>query len=167
MANSRKELEERQRRIEEERRRIEKKREEIENRKKEAEEKRRRREEIAETKQSESGEEINQYKEDAVKQNPEEDKISEGSEPDSVVIGAYSDVSNFEDFEQAVETEKKTVASRHKVSGKKKSWLVAFLVAVLIQSIPLGLQYMEEKEKKERHIKIQHSKKAKKKYLQT
>ena len=174
MANSREELEERQRKIEEERRRIEKKREEIENRKKEAEEKRRRREEIriteekqreeirisaekqreeiAETKQSESGEEINQYKEDAVKQNPEEDKISEGSEPDSVVIGAYSDVSNFEDFEQAVETEKKTVASRHKVSGKKKSWLVAFLVAVLIQSIPLGLQYMEEKEKKERQI---------------
>lgn len=174
MANSREELEERQRKIEEERRRIEKKREEIENRKKEAEEKRRRREEIriteekqreeirisaekqreeiAETKQSESGEEINQYKEDAVKQNPEEDKISEGSEPDSVVIGAYSDESNFEDFEQAVETEKKTVASRHKVSGKKKSWLVAFLVAVLIQSIPLGLQYMEEKEKKERQI---------------
>ena len=160
MANSRKELEERQRRIEEERRRIEKKREEIENRKKEAEEKRRRREEIriteekqreeirisaekqreeiAETKQSESGEEINQNKED--------------SEQDSVVIGAYSDESNFEDFEQAVETEKKTVASRHKVSGKKKSWLVAFLVAVLIQSIPLGLQYMEEKEKKERQI---------------
>lgn len=160
MANSREELEERQRKIEEERRRIEKKREEIENRKKEAEEKRRRREEIriteekqreeirisaekqreeiAETKQSESGEEINQNKED--------------SEQDSVAIGAYSNENNLEITGQAVETEKKTVASRHKVSGKKKSWLVAFLVAVLIQSIPLGLQYAEEKEKKERQI---------------